>query len=163
MSKKQHKTTLNFRWTYLIHKMDYWIFWICGILDHWLNYFKQPLKSTFGYILGTQKLPSVCRSIVSFLRGCNRFLTSNAVWTVWLLGTSLAYCCVFLIWLWVMFLHSPSEIVLVPPAPSDLVSGFLPRLWMLFLFSLSELLGGHVEDFIQFFELVGSTFVYSCI
>ena len=95
---------------------------------------------------------------MSFLRGCNRFLTSNAVWTVWLLGTSLAYCCVFLIWLWVMFLHSPSEIVLVPPAPSDLVSGFLPRLWMLFLFSLPELLCGRVEDCIQFVELVNSNF-----
>ena len=79
MSKKQPKITLNFRWTHLIHNKDELIFWSCSIVDHWLNYFKNPLKSTFGYILGTQKWPSVSRSIVSFLRGCDRFYSSKDV------------------------------------------------------------------------------------
>ena len=49
-----------------------------------------------------------------------------------------------------LVLRAPLEIVQVSSAPSEMVLVFLPCLWILVFFSLTELLGGCVENYIQF-------------
>ena len=49
-----------------------------------------------------------------------------------------------------IFLRAPLDIVQFSSVPSELVLGFLPCLWILFFLMLAELLGGCVENCIQF-------------
>ena len=91
------------------------------------------------------------------------FILDNAVWTLWLFGTFIAYCCVF----FNVGVGAVYVLTLVycagPPATSELVSGFSASSLDFIFISLPELLGGRVEYCIQFFELVNSTFVHICL